>query len=262
VNTGSSCERSVQWRALAPDLAHAWTVLWLTTRLSIPRGYCSFRGGCNRLRCELRPHAFSRLDRRDPRLPSEARWHGRSRVRDRAATFIVSFGRGTTRSRDRPAGVVAGVSPATWRDWQPARLHRQRRIRRPEIKGQAEIRDQRSEVSSTSYFLLPTFLSLCAGCSFSSWGSTLVSGFHERERDLVRGEQWTVRWPESAPGFSHAAHRRLVQKQVAVRSGSSSRNGWRRARAGATAERAPICSMFFFRGTPAAPPSSRAGASA
>jgi hypothetical protein len=91
-----------------------------------------------------------------------------------------------------------------------------------------------------------------------SWGITalcwllvLELGVHFwyriHERDLLQGERWTVRWPESAPGFRDAQIDTRVQSTLRYDQGRQV--GWRvpQLAPAVTAERAPICSMFFFR---------------
>jgi exosortase/archaeosortase family protein len=176
------------------------------------------------------------------------RWHNPASYLIVVAVFAGSLLLAILLSRkNRSVAVVAGVSPANMEGLQPARLHRQRRSQKAEIRGQAEIRDQRSEVSS--YFLLPTSYFLVTLC----WLLVLELGvhfwyrIHERERDLVRSDQWTVRWPESAPGFRDVHIDALVQSKLRYDLGR--RAAWLAPELApaATAERAPICSMFFFR---------------
>jgi len=152
--------------------------------------------------------------------------------------------RGTTRRENRPAGVVAGVSPANMEGLQRHGCIDTQKSERQRSEGK-----QRSEIKVRGQFLLHSYFLL--SCRFvladrsRAGGPLLGIGFTKRSVTSLRGEQWTVRWPESAPGFSRRCTSTHSCKAVAVRSGR--RAAWLAPELApaATAERAPICSMFF-----------------
>src|SRR5437667_250937 len=67
------------------------------------------------------------------------------------------------------------------------------------------------------------------------------------ERDLLQGEQWTVRWPESAPGFRDVHIDPGVQGTLRYDGGRQAAWLVPQLASGTVAERAPVCSMSFFR---------------
>src|SRR4029453_825593 len=125
-----------------------------------------------------------------------------------------------------------------------------------EIRGQwsetrrqrSEVRDQRAAVSS--YFLLPTSYFLVVLC----WLLVLELGVHFwyriHERDLLQGERWTVRWPESAPGFRDVRIDTGIQSTLRYDQGRQVAWSVPQLVPAATAESSPICSMYFFRWNP------------
>jgi exosortase/archaeosortase family protein len=94
-----------------------------------------------------------------------------------------------------------------------------------------------------------------------SWGVTALCwllvvelGVHfwyrVHERDFVQGERWTVRWPESAPGFRDVHIDAGMQSTLRYDQGRQVAWLVPELAPGGAAERAPICSILFFRWNP------------
>ena len=155
-------------------------------------------------------------------LPSEGQWHDVAGYAIVAATFFVSLGAAALLSHKKPTASQSVRAPQT------------------------------AIPNPTSAFILPTSYFVVALC----WLLVLELGvhfwyrIHERERDLVRGEQWSVRWPESAPGFGDVHIDALVQSTLRYDLGRQAKWLAPELAPAATAERAPICWMFFFRWNP------------
>src|SRR5947207_814616 len=152
-------------------------------------------------------------------LPSEGQWHDVAGYAIVGATFIVSFA----------AAALLG-------------------------RGKAEVRGQKSEVrgqlplfSQRSYFLLPASYFLLALCWLLVLELAVHFWYRIHERDLLQGERWTVRWPESAPGFRDV--RIDTGMQSTLRYDQGRQVAWLVPQLvpAATAESSPICSMYFFR---------------
>jgi exosortase len=173
-------------------------------------------------------------------LSSEGQWHDVAGYAIVAATFIVSLAAAALLGR----GKAEGRSQKAEGRGQKSEV----RGRKSEVRGQkAETRSQLPLFSQRSYFLLPTSYFLLALC----WLLVLELGVHFwyriHERDLSQSERWTVRWPESAPGF----------RDVHIETGAQSTLRYDLGRQVAwlvpqlaptvTEEHAPICSMSFFR---------------
>jgi exosortase len=155
-------------------------------------------------------------------LPSEGQWHDVAGYAIVAATFLVSLGAAALLSHKKPTASQSVRTPQT------------------------AIPDPISD------FILPTSYFVVALC----WLLVLELGvhfwyrLHERERDLVRSDQWTVRWPESAPGFRDVHIDALVQSTLRYDLGRQAAWPVPQLAPAATAERVPICWMSFFRWNP------------
>ena len=152
-------------------------------------------------------------------LPSEGQWHDVAGYAIVGATFIVSFA----------AAALLG-------------------------RGKAEVRGQKSEVrgqlplfSQRSYFLLPASYFLLALCWLLVLELAVHFWYRIHERDLLQGERWTVRWPESAPGFRDVRIDTGMQSTLRYDQGRQVVWPVPQLVPGATVESAPICSMYFFR---------------
>jgi hypothetical protein len=66
----------------------------------------------------------------------------------------------------------------------------------------------------------------------------------------LQGERWTVRWPESAPGFRDVRIDTGMQSTLRYDQGRQVAWSVPQLVPAATAESAPICSMYFFRWNP------------
>jgi len=152
-------------------------------------------------------------------LSTEGQWHDVAGYAIVAATFFVSLGAAALLSHKKPTASQSVRAPQT------------------------------AIPNPTSAFILPTSYFVVALC----WLLVLELGvhfwyrIHERERDLVRGEQWTVRWPESAPGFRDVHIDALVQSTLRYDLGRQAAWLVPQLAPAASGERVPICSMFFFR---------------
>jgi exosortase len=152
-------------------------------------------------------------------LPSEGQWHDVAGYAIVAATFAVSFAAAALLGRKTSLGHGVGE-----------RAPHERR-------------------NSSWPSAVPLSWSVGALC----WLLVLELGvhfwyrIHERERDLVRSDQWTVRWPESAPGFRDVHIDALVQSTLRYDLGREAAWLAPELAPAATGERAPICLMFFFR---------------
>ena len=150
-------------------------------------------------------------------LGSEGQWHDVAGYAIIAATFVVTLAVTALLARNHP---------------QPC----------AEMEGVSADNDRIS-------WLRAVPLSWCV--SALCWLLLVEVGVHcwyrIHERDFVRGERWTVRWPSSAPGYRdvhidpgmQATLRYDHGRQVAWLVPQLAPNG--------VAERAPVCSMLFFR---------------
>jgi len=150
-------------------------------------------------------------------LPSESQWHDVAGYAIVAATFVVTVA----------AAALLGRKGSHVHSIMEPESHE----RRKSTRGQT--------------------MPLTWGVGALCWLLVVELGVHSwyriHERDFVKGERWTVRWPESAPGFRDV--RIDPGMQSTLRYDQGRQVAWlvpQLASRGVT-ERAPICSMLFFR---------------
>jgi exosortase len=150
-------------------------------------------------------------------LTSEGQWHDVAGYVIVAATFVVTLAAAALLSHKKPTASQSVRTPQT------------------------------AIPNPTSAFILPTSYFVVGLC----WLLFVELGVHfwyrVHERDFVQGERWTVRWPDSAPGFRDLHIDAGLQSTLRYDQGRQV--AWlvpQLAPSGAT-ERAPICSMLFFR---------------
>jgi len=150
-------------------------------------------------------------------LPSESQWHDVAGYAIVAATFVVTLAVAALLSHKKPTASQSVRAPQT------------------------------AIPNPTSAFILPTSYFVVGLC----WLLFLELGVHFwyriHERDLLQGEQWTVRWPESAPGFRDVHIDPGVQGTLRYDGGRQAAWLVPQLASGTVAERAPVCSMSFFR---------------
>jgi exosortase len=150
-------------------------------------------------------------------LPSEGQWHDVAGYAIVGVTFIVSFAAAAILGRESaPGHGIVERGPHERRDSSWARS-----------------------------------VPLNWGVSALCWLLVLELGVHFwyriHERDLLQGERWTVRWPESAPGFRDVHIDTTMQSTLRYDMGRQV--AWPVPQPGpaVTTESGPICSMSFFR---------------
>jgi exosortase len=150
-------------------------------------------------------------------LPSEGQWHDVAGYAIVGATFIVSF-------------VAAAL------------------LGRESSPGHGVVKRDPHERRNSSW---ASAVPLSWGVSALCWLLVLELGVHFwyriHERDLLQGERWTVRWPESSPGFRDMHIDTNMQSTLRYDQGRQVAWPVPQLAPGVTAERAPICSMYFFR---------------
>jgi exosortase len=150
-------------------------------------------------------------------LPSERRWHDVAGYAIVAATFVVTFAAAALLSHKQATASQSVRAPQT------------------------------AIANPTSAFILPTSYFVVGLCWLLFLELAVHFWYRIHERDLFRGEQWTVRWPESAPGFRDVHIDPGVQGTLRYDQGRQVAWTVPQLAPGGVAERAPICSMSFFR---------------
>ena len=185
-------ERSVQRGALAPDFAHDRAPLW---RTETPNDRSPRRARRRRTRdCalrEFRARTFPGLDRShtESRRGREVARHRRLRHRRRR---LCRHDRDRFRARENSGERTRLACPGR-------RLAGQRRLKKC---GLGSGRHGRPYTLHPPPTRLPPALFLLSTFAFLLSIETAVSMWYRwHESKLVPGRQWTVQWPEDAPGF-------------------------------------------------------------
>ena len=170
------------------------------------------------------------------------RWHDIAGYAIVAVVFVVSLGLAALlgKNRDRESEVRGQRSEI--RDQSEASR------RRSEVGGRrSEARDQRAEVGNQqSGFLISNFYFLISALVWI-FAVEIASEFwyHSHERDLAAsGTRWTVRWPESAPGFRESRIDEEIKSALRFDKGGEVQ--WRLEDDNFSTS----CILFFFRWEP------------
>jgi exosortase len=161
--------------------------------------------------------------------------------------------------KNRPAAVVAGVSPANMEGLQPARLPLQRRSQKSEVRGELPLFSQRS------YFLLPTSCFLVVLCWLALVEIGCEAWYRAHEQNVAPLPRWTVRWPKDAPGFHEIEIDENVRNRLRYNDGHEAAWDVTPAKLGESSSSVELpaamkCILFAFRWNPGSSSVARAHA--